>query len=58
MVFYVDEPTQERVWSRMAPLLRADGRLYIGHSERVGNEDHGLASDGLTVYRRTGGRSA
>jgi chemotaxis protein methyltransferase CheR len=58
VVIYFDEPTQEKVWSRMAPLLRADGRLYIGHSERVGHEDHGLASDGLTVYRRTGGRRA
>ena len=33
-----------------------DGRLYIGHSERVGYGVAGLASDGLTIYRRTGGR--
>jgi chemotaxis protein methyltransferase CheR len=56
VVIYFDEPTQERVWSRFTPLLKDDGRLYIGHSERVGYGVAGLASDGLTIYRRTGGR--
>jgi chemotaxis protein methyltransferase CheR len=56
VVIYFDEPTQERVWSRFIPLLKEDGRLYIGHSERVGYGVTGLASDGLTIYRRTGGR--
>ena len=58
VVIYFDEPTQEKIWSRFMPLLAPEGRLYIGHSERVGANVAGLASDGLTVYRRTGsGRS-
>jgi chemotaxis protein methyltransferase CheR len=58
VAIYFDEPTQERVWSRFAPLLGPEGRLYIGHSERVsGPAATGFATDGLTVYRRLGGRS-
>jgi chemotaxis protein methyltransferase CheR len=52
VVIYFDEPTQERVWSRMAPLLDVDGRLYVGHSERVAGDSGVLAGDGLTVYRK------
>lgn len=56
VVIYFDEPTQETIWSRFAPLLGAEGRLYIGHSERVtGPSADGYLSDGLTVYRRAGG---
>ena len=57
VVIYFDEPTQEKVWSRFAPLLGPEGRLYIGHSERVGGAAaRSYASDGLTVYRRAGAR--
>jgi chemotaxis protein methyltransferase CheR len=55
VVIYFDEPTQERIWSRFAPLLGAEGRLYIGHSERVGGAGARFVSDGLTVYRQQGG---
>ncbi len=55
VVIYFDEPTQEKLWGRMVRLLGPDGRLYIGHSERVGPDVKGLANDGLTVYRRSGG---
>jgi chemotaxis protein methyltransferase CheR len=55
VVIYFDEPTQNKIWSRFAPLLGAGGRLYIGHSERVaGPAATSYASDGLTVYRRAG----
>ncbi|MBS0412205.1 MAG: protein-glutamate O-methyltransferase, partial [Proteobacteria bacterium] len=54
VVIYFDEPTQERIWSRFAPLLGAEGRLYIGHSERVGGAGARFVSDGLTVYRQGG----
>jgi chemotaxis protein methyltransferase CheR len=50
VVIYFDEPTQERVWTRFAPLLEPASRLYIGHSERLG-ANAGYVSDGLTVYR-------
>ena len=53
VVIYFDEPTQEKVWSRFQPLLGPEGRLYIGHSERVSSAVSGLTSDGLTVYRKS-----
>lgn len=52
VMIYFDDPTQERICARFAPLLAPDGRLYIGHSERVSAKVSGLVSDGLTVYRR------
>lgn len=55
VVIYFDEPTQERIWSRFAPLLGQDGRLYIGHSERVSGSAANWVSDGLTVYRHQAG---
>ena len=51
VVIYFDEPTQEKIWTRFQPLLGAEGRLYIGHSERVGAASDQFVSDGLTVYR-------
>ena len=55
VVIYFDEPTQERVWSRFTPLLAPNGRLYIGHSERVSESITALETDGQTVYRRLDG---
>ncbi|MCA6335827.1 MAG: protein-glutamate O-methyltransferase CheR [Phenylobacterium sp.] len=52
VMIYFDDPTQERICARFAPLLAPDGRLYIGHSERVSAKVSSLVSDGLTVYRR------
>ncbi|MDB5454495.1 MAG: chemotaxis protein [Caulobacter sp.] len=57
VVIYFDEPTQERVWTRFAPLLTREGRLYVGHSERVGATVTAFESCGLTAYRRVGGRA-
>jgi chemotaxis protein methyltransferase CheR len=53
VAIYFDLETQEKLWSRFAERLNPEGRLYIGHSERVGVP--GYASDGLTVYRLQGG---
>jgi len=58
VVIYFDEPTQEKVWSRMVPLLAPGGRLYIGHSERLGAAVSHFNSDGLTVYRKKEGAGA
>jgi chemotaxis protein methyltransferase CheR len=55
VVIYFDEPTQDKVWSRMTPLLAPGGRLYIGHSERIGAAAGQFQSDGLTVYRKNEG---
>jgi len=54
VVIYFDEPTQERVWSRFAPLVAPGGRLYVGHSERVGASVTAFESCGLTAYRKVG----
>ena len=53
VAIYFDKPTQARLWSRFAQLLRPEGMLFIGHSERVsGSATAELASAGITAYRR------
>jgi chemotaxis protein methyltransferase CheR len=52
VVIYFSNETQSKVWARIAPLLEADGALYIGHSERIsGGAEQMLRSDGVTTYR-------
>lgn len=56
VVIYFDEPTQERIWSRFAPMLEPAGTLYIGHSERVTGPATALfETTGLTTYALRGG---
>ncbi len=52
VMIYFDEPTQRELVGRLAARLPPGGRLYIGHSERVGAAQSDLVSDGLTTYRR------
>jgi chemotaxis protein methyltransferase CheR len=54
VVIYFDEATQTKLWRRFRERLAADGRLYVGHSERV--NDTAFESDGQTVYRLAGAR--
>lgn len=55
VVIYFDEPTQERIWSRFAPMLEPGGSLYIGHSERVtGPAAQLFETTGLTTYALKG----
>jgi chemotaxis protein methyltransferase CheR len=55
VVIYFDEPTQQKIWSRFAPLLVPGGYLYVGHSERVsGPVAAQFHSDGVTTYRLQG----
>ena len=59
VVIYFEEETQARVWSRFKPLLTREGRLYIGHSERLnGPAAAAFVSDGLTTYRFADGAGA
>jgi chemotaxis protein methyltransferase CheR len=52
VVIYFDNNTQEKIWTRILPLLAPNGALYIGHSERVtGAPEAALRSDGITIYR-------
>lgn len=59
VVIYFDAPTQDRLWNRFADILKPDGWLFLGHSERV---SHGamrhFKSSGLTTYQRNGTGSA
>lgn len=54
VVIYFDEPTQAKLWRRFAGQLLPQGRLYVGHSERV--SDSAFDSDGQTVYKLAGAR--
>jgi chemotaxis protein methyltransferase CheR len=55
VVIYFEEETQSRIWSRFLPLLTPEGRLYIGHSERLnGPAATAFVSDALTTYRLAG----
>ena len=57
VVIYFDEPTQERIWSRFAPMLEPGGTLYIGHSERVtGPAANIFHTVGLTTYALRSGQ--
>lgn len=53
VVIYFDRPTKEKLFDRMADLLKPGGYLYIGHSETL----HGICDRfelvGRTIYRRT-----
>jgi chemotaxis protein methyltransferase CheR len=53
VVIYFEEQTQVALWRRFRERLAPDGRLYIGHSERV--SDPAFESDGQTVYRLASG---
>lgn len=54
VVIYFEEATQAYLWNRFKDALTPEGRLYIGHSERV--DVDGYQSDGLTVYKLAAAR--
>lgn len=59
VAIYFDRETQNTIWSRLAGLLRSDGALYIGHSERVaGPASATLQPDGITTYRKKGAKES
>ena len=52
VVIYFDLETQNRLWPRFRKLLKSDGYLFLGHSERIGDpEEVGFVTDGPTTYR-------
>ena len=53
VMIYFDKQTQLRVLERFAPLLRADGLLFAGHSESFHQATHLFRLRGKTVYTRT-----
>ncbi len=52
VVIYFDKPTKQKLFSRLADMLKPEGWLYIGHSENM----HGICDRfellGRTIYRR------
>ncbi len=55
VVIYFELTTQEKIWTRMIPLLDEGGALYIGHSERItGPAEQLLRNDGITIYHKAG----
>lgn len=52
VVIYFDKPTQRKLFSRMADVLKPDGWLYIGHSENLTNVCDRFELCGRTIYRR------
>jgi chemotaxis protein methyltransferase CheR len=57
VVIYFDDATQERIWSRFAPMIEPGGTLCIGHSERVSGPASKLFQTvGLTTYVVGGGK--
>jgi chemotaxis protein methyltransferase CheR len=54
VVIYFESATQTEIWQRFRGLLAPQGRLYVGHSERVDGDE--FRSDGLTVYALARGK--
>ena len=50
VMIYFDKPTQRKVLQKLAPLLRADGLLFAGHSESFLHSADVLRLRGNTVY--------
>jgi len=52
VVIYFDKPTKQKLFARMADILKPGGWLYIGHSENL----HGISDRfelfGRTIYRK------
>jgi chemotaxis protein methyltransferase CheR len=55
VMIYFDQPTRERLASRLAELLAPGGYLCIGHSESLHNVAAPLQPVGGTIYRKHGG---
>jgi chemotaxis protein methyltransferase CheR len=52
VLIYFDQPTSAEIWGRMEPMLAPNGRLYVGHSERVVGVSNALQLESLTTYRK------
>ncbi|MEI7429792.1 MAG: CheR family methyltransferase [Betaproteobacteria bacterium] len=57
VMIYFDKPTQYKILSRFAPLMREDGLLFAGHSESFLHAADLFKSRGKTVYALTRPRS-
>jgi len=53
-MIYFERHTQIRLLERFAPLLKKDGRLFVGHSENFTGITRAFELQGQTVYRKAG----
>lgn len=51
VMIYFDKPTQRAMLTRFLPLLRPEGRLFVGHSESLSHVADLWEPCGKTVYR-------
>ena len=57
VIIYFDAVTQNSLWPRFKSLLKPDGFLFLGHSERISEPDlYGFVNKGPTTYRHKGVR--
>ncbi|QJF51177.1 CheR family methyltransferase [Roseobacter ponti] len=55
VVIYFDSETQDTLWPRFHSVLKPDGLLFLGHSERISQpEQTGFQNCGPTTYRSAG----
>jgi chemotaxis protein methyltransferase CheR len=50
VMIYFDKPTQHKILTRMKPLLKPDGLLFMGHSEALYHATELFRLRGQTVY--------
>jgi chemotaxis protein methyltransferase CheR len=55
VMIYFDKPTQGKILSRFAPLMKADGLLFAGHSENFLYVSDAFRLRGKTVYELDAG---
>lgn len=54
VVIYFSEETQARLWPRFRELLKPEGHLMLGHSERIQSiSENGFETAGVTTYRKS-----
>jgi len=53
VMIYFDKPTQLKILQRFAPLLRANGLLFVGHSEHLYHASDLFKLKGKTIYELT-----
>jgi chemotaxis protein methyltransferase CheR len=54
VMIYFDKPTQYNILKKMKPLLKADGLLFVGHSEALYHAADLFRLRGQTVYEHAG----
>lgn len=56
VAIYFSDELQAGVWRKIVSVLKKDGTIFIGHSERIENASQlGLAGFGRTGYRKSSG---